>query len=306
MILSVSRRTDIPNYYSDWFYERVKAGHLYVRNPFNFHQVSRIDITPEVVDCIVFWSKNPRNMMKRLDELDQFQYYIQFTLTGYGIDIEPNLPSKREVLIPAFQELSEKIGKEKMIWRYDPILINNRYTLEYHRKAFQEIAKSLNGCTQKVVISFIDFYAKTRKNMQILGIDEIDDQTKLSLARSLSEIAKENGMTIESCAEQIDLTTAGIMHGSCIDRDMIERIVGCPIKCSKDRNQRAECGCVESIDIGFYDTCMNGCKYCYANRNDRKVMENSKKYNADSPILCGEITNEDTISTRKVESFMKL
>jgi hypothetical protein len=245
-------------------------------------------------------------MMKRLNELDQFQYYIQFTLTGYGIDIEPNLPSKREVLIPTFQELSERIGKEKLIWRYDPILFNTRYTLEYHRKAFQEIARSLSGYTQKVVISFIDFYAKTRKNMHSLGIEEVDDQSKHILARSLSEIAKENGMIIESCAEQIDLSTAGIMHGSCIDRDMIERIVACPIKCSKDRNQRAECGCIESIDIGLYDTCMNGCKYCYANRNDRKVIENVAQYNSKSPILCTAITAEDCISDRKVTTLKNL
>ena len=137
MILSVSRRTDIPNYYSDWFYNRIKEGFLYVRNPFNPHQISRIDLSSQVVDCIVFWTKNPANMLARLDELQAYKYYFQFTLTGYGRDIEPNLPDKRNELIATFQKLSEKIGKEKVIWRYDPILINERYTVEYHLNAFE-------------------------------------------------------------------------------------------------------------------------------------------------------------------------
>ena len=121
MILSVSRRTDIPNYYSEWFYNRIKEGFLYVRNPMNAHQISEIKITPDVVDCIVFWTKNPLPMIKRLDEIKDYNYYFQFTLTGYGNDVEINLPNKKTKMIPVFQELSEKIGKQKVIWRYDPI-----------------------------------------------------------------------------------------------------------------------------------------------------------------------------------------
>ena len=138
MILSVSRRTDIPNYYSDWFIARIKEGFLYVRNPMNAHQISKIDLSPEVVDCIVFWTKNPANMIEKLEDLQKYMYYFQFTMTGYGKDVEPNLPNKREELIPTFKRLSEKIGKERVIWRYDPILISKRYTIDYHLKAFEE------------------------------------------------------------------------------------------------------------------------------------------------------------------------
>ena len=156
MILSVSRRTDIPNYYSEWFYNRIKEGFLYVRNPMNAHQVSEIKITPDVVDCIVFWTKNPLPMMKRLNETKDYNYYFQFTLTGYGNDVEVNLSNKKTEMIPVFQELSEKIGKQKVIWRYDPIFFSDRYTKEYHLKAFKSIAEALSGYTEKCVISFVD------------------------------------------------------------------------------------------------------------------------------------------------------
>lgn len=165
MILSVSRRTDIPNYYSEWFYNRIKEGFLYVRNPMNAHQISEIKITPDVVDCIVFWTKNPLPMMKRLNEIKDYNYYFQFTLTGYGNDVEVNLPNKKTEMIPVFQELSEKIGKQKVIWRYDPIFFSDRYTKEYHLKAFKSIAEALSGYTEKCVISFVDIYPKNKKNM---------------------------------------------------------------------------------------------------------------------------------------------
>ncbi len=160
MILSVSRRTDIPNYYSDWFLNRIKEGFLYVRNPMNAHQISRINLSPSVVDCIVFWTKNPKSMMERLDELKDYPYYFQFTLTGYGKDVEPGLPDQRTERISIFKELSEKIGRNRVIWRYDPLLISKKYTAEYHGKAFEEMAYRLSGYTRKVIISFMDFYAK--------------------------------------------------------------------------------------------------------------------------------------------------
>jgi Domain of unknown function (DUF1848). len=160
MIISASRRTDIPAFYSEWFLNRIKAGFLIVRNPMNPKQLSRIVLTPDVVDCIVFWTKNPTPMLPKLDELKDYNYYFQFTLTGYGQDIERNLPSKKDVLIPAFLELSEKIGAHRVIWRYDPILINSKYSEEYHVSAFKQIAEALNGHTEKCVFSFVDRYRK--------------------------------------------------------------------------------------------------------------------------------------------------
>ena len=303
MILSVSRRTDIPNYYSDWFIARIKEGFLYVRNPMNAHQISRIDLSPEVVDCIVFWTKNPANMIEKLEDLKRYMYYFQFTLTGYGRDVEPNLPNKREELIPTFKRLSEKIGKERVIWRYDPILISKRYTMNYHLQAFEEIADNLADYTERVVISFVDFYSKTKRNARGLGIRQITDEEMFEVAGKMAQIASKYNLIIETCAEQINLQEVGIQHGSCIDKKLIERLLGCKLIAKKDKNQRAGCGCFESVEVGTYNTCLNGCKYCYANFNDRRVEDNIKLYNRDSVLLCGNITSDDRIIERKVKSM---
>lgn len=303
MILSVSRRTDIPNYYSDWFYNRIKDGYVYVRNPMNAHQVSKIDISPEVVDCIVFWTKNPEPMMKRLDELTAYNFYFQFTLTGYGKDMECNVPHKKEKMIPVFQELSNKIGHEKVIWRYDPIIFTKKYTPEYHLKAFEQIATSLKGYTERCIISFVDIYAKNKKNMDLLDSYDIDKTQLLAFTKEISRIAKENGMTMGSCAESMDLDECGIEHNCCIDKTLIENIIGCRLKVEKDKSQRQECGCMESIEIGTYNTCKNGCKYCYANYSEESVSKNCNKYNPDSPILCSILAEDDKITERKVKSL---
>lgn len=303
MILSVSRRTDIPSFYSEWFYNRIKEGFLYVRNPMNQHQISRVKLSPEVVDCIVFWTKNPANMLERLDELKEYMYYFQFTLTGYGRDVEEALPDKRGELIPTFQKLSEKIGKQRVIWRYDPILINEKYTREYHLKAFEEIAERLDGYTQRVIISFIDLYAKTQRNTAGLHIENISDEDMRAMAGRIVEIAGKHGLVVESCAESIDLESVGVKHGSCIDKKLIEEIIGCKLIAGKDKNQRAECGCYESVETGLYNTCRNGCKYCYANFSEAAVIENVKAYDPQAPLLCGTIGPNDKITERKVKSL---
>lgn len=303
MILSVSRRTDIPNYYSEWFFNRIKEGFVYVRNPMNAHQISKIDISPEVVDCIVFWTKNPKAMLDRLDELKAYNYYFQFTLTGYGKDMESNLPHKKDVMIPVFQELSQKIGRNKVIWRYDPIIFTEKYTVDYHLKAFEQIACALKGYTEKCVISFVDVYAKNMKNMEALNACQIEKEELMDFATRLANIAKENDMVIGSCAESIDLGKCGIEHNCCIDKGLIESIIGCQLKVSKDKNQRGECGCMESVEIGTYNTCKNGCKYCYANYSEESVIKNCANYDPLSPILCGRLDEEDKITERKVKSL---
>ena len=303
MILSVSRRTDIPNYYSDWFFNRIKAGFVYVRNPMNAHQVSKIDITPKVVDCIVFWTKNPQPMLDRLDELTSYEYYFQFTLTGYGKDIERNVPHKKEKMLPIFQELSKKIGMKRVIWRYDPIIFTNRYTPEYHLKAFEQIATALRGYTEKCVISFVDVYAKNKKSMELLNSYEVDKIELLEFSKKIAVIARDNGIAVGSCAERIDLDECGIEHNCCIDKNLIESIIGCKLKVDKDKNQRQECGCMESVEIGTYNTCKNGCKYCYANYSEESVEKSCSQYDSESPILCGTLDERDKITERKVKSL---
>lgn len=303
MILSASRRTDIPNYYSEWFYNRIKEGFVYVRNPMNAQQVSRIELSPEVVDCIVFWTKNPKPMLDRLDELSAYHYYFQFTLTGYGKDIERNIPHKKEKMIPVFRQLAEKIGEKRVIWRYDPILFTKIYTPEYHLKAFEQIASALKGYTKRCVISFVDIYAKNKKSMETLGSYSLEESLLKEFAKKIAEIAKENGMTVGSCAESIDLDECGIAHNCCIDKALIESIIGCRLKVGKDKNQRPECGCVESVEIGTYDTCKNGCQYCYANDSEESVVKNCSKYDPESPILCDVLAENEKITERKIKSL---
>ncbi|MEY8496087.1 DUF1848 domain-containing protein [Lachnospiraceae bacterium 29-91] len=303
MILSVSRRTDIPAFYAEWFFQRIREGFLYVRNPMNPRQVSRIGLSPEVVDCILFWSKNPAPMLERLDELREYPFYFQFTLTGYGRDIEPGLPDKRKEVIGTFQKLSEKVGKERVVWRYDPILVNDRYTMEYHWKAFEEIAGCLKGYTEKVVISFVDFYAKTLRNTKDLYIKSLSREEMKEIAEEMAQIAKSCGLVIETCAEQINLQDVGIRHGSCIDKKQIEKIAGCSLSVEKDKNQREACGCCESIDVGAYNTCRNGCRYCYANYHEEQVRKCIACYDVNSPLLCGRIEPEERVTDRKVRAF---
>ena len=303
MILSVSRRTDIPNYYSEWFLNRIKEGYVYARNPMNAHQISRISLSPSVVDGIVFWTKNPAGMLGRLEELRAYPYYVQFTLTGYGRDVEPGLPDKRTVLIPAFRELAEKAGAGRVVWRYDPIFISDRYTAAYHRKAFAEIAAALAGYTRRVVVSFLDCYVKTRRNTAALRISHDSEKEAFALAGELAATARRRGMETVSCAEPYDLQDMGIKPGSCIDKALLETVTGCRLAGGKDKNQRAACGCMESVDVGNYHTCLTGCRYCYANHSIEAARENAKAYDPHSALLCGRIGPDDRVTERKVKSL---
>lgn len=182
MIISASRRTDLPTYYSDWFLHRLREGYVCVRNPMNFHQVSQIPLTPDVVDGIVFWTKNPIPMLPKLDQLKDYPYYFQFTLNAYGPDVEAHVPSKSALIIPAFQALSRQIGAERVIWRYDPILLTPRYTVDYHVRYFEEIAKRLSGYTHKCVISFLDLYGSTKRGMSHLALLPLGEEEMAELA----------------------------------------------------------------------------------------------------------------------------
>lgn len=303
MIISASRRTDIPSYYAEWFYNRMKDGYVLVRNPMNFHQISRINLAPEVVDGIVFWTKNPSPMLPRLHELDVYTYYFQFTLTPYGTDVEQGLPSKRNVIIPSFIELSNRIGADRVIWRYDPILLNEKYTIEKHISYFEMLSKLLKGYTKKCIISFVDMYKNTVNNDKELRLQAIKNEDMHHLAMGFSGIARRYGIELCTCSEQIDLSGYGISHAHCIDKKLLEALGDCTLNVTKDKSQRKECGCVESIDIGAYNSCKNLCKYCYANYNANTIDANFQAHNPTSPLLYGEAGDMDKITERKVQSF---
>ena len=302
MIISASRRTDIPAFYSDWFFNRIKERYVLVRNPMNYRQISKVNLSPEVVDCIVFWTKNPEPILAKLDKLKDYNFYFQFTLTPYAQDVELSLPAKG-CLIESFKRLATKIGPEKLIWRYDPIFLNQKYTLEYHIEYFEKMAKQLKDYTEKCTISFLDFYPKIKSNIKALGITEMNPEQQWRLAENLAKIAFAYGLKLDTCCEKIDLSELGIGHAKCIDDELISRIVGSPLKVEKDKNQRLECGCVSSIDIGLYNTCCHGCKYCYANHSLASVQKNRQQYDPESPLLCSQVGPDDIIHEREVRSL---
>lgn len=286
MIISVSRRTDIPAFYSDWFFNRLRDGYVITRNPMNHGQIKRISLLPEDVDCFVFWSKNPKPMLSRLNELKRYLYYFQFTITSYGTDVEQYLP-KKPGIIDTFKQMSDILGRERMIWRYDPIFITQKYSIDYHIRYFAEIAGRLKGYTNTVIISFIDLYPKFQKRFPV---GELSFEEKHTIAASLSAIARNNGMKIKTCAEEIDLSCYGIEHASCIDARLISGLTDKPLHIKADKNQRPACGCASSVDIGTYNTCRNGCLYCYANYSLSSIALNSSKHNPLSPIMIGDLS----------------
>lgn len=303
MILSVSRRTDIPALYPAWFLNRLREGFVLVRNPMNYRQVGKVQLCPSLIDCIVFWTKDPSKMLPHLESLREYNYYFQITLTGYDQRLEPNVPSTEHV-VTAVQELAHIIGKERVIWRYDPIIITERLDPEYHRREFSRLVEQLKGSIERCVISFVDLYRKTKRNMGDIK-PCLDEATMYQVAELLSKEASKRGLRLETCSEKIDLGALGIKHGKCIDDQLIAKISGKPLVVGKDPNQRADCGCVTSIDIGAYNTCTHGCLYCYANYSAKTVARNVARHNPHSPLLIGKIEPEDKIVERKRRSRIK-
>jgi hypothetical protein len=262
-IISVSRRTDVPAYFSDWFFNRLSESYVEVVNPFNPRQIRHISLLPEDIEGFVFWSKNPAPMLDRLSLLDGYRYYFLFTLNSYGNDIEVNLPPK-QTRIDTFKALSRVAGRERVIWRYDPVLLSDTIDADFHIKTFEETAKQLSAYTRKVIFSFVDCYKKTESALSALRIKPPQTEEKFILAENFSRISQNLNLAIESCAEDIDLSPYNIERSSCIDAALLGQLGGKQIPYSKDKWQREFCGCTSSVDIGAYRSCRTGCVYCYA------------------------------------------
>ena len=293
----MSRRTDIPAHYASWFFNRIKDGFVCVRNPFNPRQVSRIWLSPDAVDCIVFWTKHASaQFIQKMPLLDGqgYCYYVQYTITPYGRDIEPGVPPLSEA-VQTFISLSRLIGKQRMIWRYDPIFCGAGWTAERHVAEFERLAVQLSGSACRCIISFIDVYAKIRSRLAAYGIRELTEDEIHKLAYGIAHSAAQYGISVETCAESIDLMKYGIRHGHCIDGDFIASLNGIQKSFTKDQNQRPLCGCAASVDIGMYNTCAHGCVYCYAGG---KFGRNIAAYDDNSPVLCSLITDNDYITDR--------
>ncbi len=301
MILNTGSRTDIPAWYGEWFYNRVKEGYVLVKNPYDPTRVTRYRIAPDVVDCICFCTKNPAPMLERLEELDAFRQVWYVTITPYGREIEPRVPSWQQVA-QSFARLSHKVGKRAVIWRYDPIFVSAGYSTEFHRRIFREMAEILSPYTESCVISFLDLYQKTRRNFpegrQVSRADQME------LAKSFSDTAKKFGLTLRSCCEGEWMSPYGIDVSGCMSRAVLERAIGEKLRISGKKPAREGCDCLLGDDIGAYNTCPNGCVYCYANCDKKTAEDNFRRHDPKSPLLAGSLRVQNAIRNAQQQSWI--
>lgn len=310
MIISASRRTDIPAFYSRWLANRLRAGFCVVPNPFDARQSTRVSLLPEDVDVIVFWTRNPRPLFHYLDELDGrgYRYYFQYTLMDNPPLLDEHNPPAAAAL-DTFRRLADRLGPGRLVWRYDPIVLSSLTPPDFHRRTYEKLAAGLRGYTGRSVISLLDVYGKIRKRLvglsaqgvQLIPLQSGADPLAVvpsglpegaampgwlaTLLRDLAQIAQTNDMEIVSCAEELDLQPFGIRPGKCIDDDLIDRVFGVEVSHTKDPGQRKACGCVQSKDIGMYNSCLLGCRYCYATSSFERARQNYLRHDPDAPSL---------------------
>ena len=301
MILNTGLRTDIPGFFSEWFYNRIDDGFVYVRNPYAKNQIYSYRLDPELIDCIIFCTKNPKPMFENLEKIDKFNQYWHITITPYEKEIEPNVPPMNDVL-ESFKYLSKKLGKENVTLRYDPIFINEKYTLEKHIESFEYIINSLSGYTTEAIISFIDLYEKTKRNFP--KAREVTKDERLKLGKEFAQIGKKNNIIIKTCVEGTELDKFGIDSSGCMTKEVIERAINKNLNIPKQKARNGECYCLLNNDIGEYNTCGHGCLYCYANSNKRLVKRNLKLHDPKSPLLIGEIKEDDIIKEMNQKSLI--
>ena len=297
MILSVSQRCDIPAYFSDWFYQRIKEGFADVRAPFNPQLVHRVNLSRENVDLIVFMSKNPLPMMAKLDQLNGYNCCFQITITPYTHDIEKNVADKR-LIIEAVRTLSRRYGPHAVIVRYDPILLNQRYTIDYHMKAFQRLCEQLSSAIDTIIFSFVDEYKNTRAHQAELKLMPISESQMLLLARGMAQIAESYGIRLQTCGEKIDLQHLNIQKGSCISSKLLADYgIHSAYPLAKTRGHG--CDCLAYTDLGAYNCCAHGCSYCYANYDEAKVKMNLHQHDPMSTMLIGHLKPEDKLVDKR-------
>ncbi len=301
MILQTGMRTDIPAFYSTWFMNRVREGYVCTRNPYNPSQVTKYRISPNVVDMIGFCTKNPAPMLPCLEELRPYGQYWFVTITPYGKETEPFVPDKEKVL-EDFRRLSETVGADACGWRYDPIFISETYTAERHLAEFEHMASVLSGYTHSCVISFIDLYAKTKRNFP--EAKRVTREERLMLGKEMVRIGKQYDMVIRPCAEGTELAAYGADCSGCVTQKIYEQAIGSRLIIPKSvKSQRAECACVFGRDIGQYNTCGHLCRYCYANEDKELVLRNMKLHDPSSPFLIGGPEPGDSIHEAEQQAW---
>ena len=271
MIIQTGMRTDIPAFYSEWLCNRIKEGYVMVRNPYQPQQVTKYSLSSSVVDLIAFCSKNPAPMLSHMNLLKSYGMYW----------LVPDV----KTVIDTFRQLAKIVGPDSMGWRYDPIFLNETYTPEVHIKRFTQIAQALEGYTHTCVISFIDLYQKVKRNFP--EVQAVPKEKRLSLGKTMIQIAASHGMTVYPCGEGTELFRYGANCTGCMTQETYEKALHTTLDIPKKQPLRKECACFMGNDIGAYNTCLHGCKYCYANYDTKTVRQNYALHDPKSPFLIG-------------------
>lgn len=303
MIITASRRTDIPAFYSEWFMNRLKEGYAVVPNPRNSDRLGRVNLSPKIVDCIAFWTKNPAPMFGRLKAIEQsgYPFITHFTLTPYDGTVECGLPPKAK-LLDTLLALADRTSPARVVWRYDPVIVNPTFPVDWHLERFTQMCARLGAHVHRCIMSFVDPY-KGKTYFRAMTCEEMT-----SIAAGFSQIAQQYGISLSTCAEEIDLAAYGIPHGACLEKTHIEQIIGSRLEIKKDANQRNACLCAEAVDIGAYDTCPHGCMYCYAVSSQKTAARRLAAHNPAAPMITGyptgaEIITDRTTKSHKVKQF---
>lgn len=303
MIINTGGRTDTVQYYTNWLLRRFSEGYVLSRNPLFPNKVTRYELSPDKVDCVVFCSKDYRPILPRLHEItDRFPTYFHYTITAYGKDVEPGVPSIEES-IQTLTELAEQVGPRRIAWRYDPVLLTETYTIPRHLEIFEQMAEKLAPYIDRCIFSFVEMYRKLETNMpELIPLTESDRD---ALAQGLGAIAEKYGISIQTCGTNGDYTRYGIHASGCMTLDILGKANNIQFRDRKHKGLREGCHCIESRDIGAYDTCLNGCRYCYANKSPQKARDNYKFHDPASPLLLGHLKETDTVQQGAQKPFQR-
>lgn len=302
MLINISGRTDIVNHYSEWLFKRFVEGYVYSRNSLFPNSVRKYELTPEKVDCLIFGSKNYKPILNRISEItNKFNTYFYYTITAYGKDIEPGVPDI-DTSIETLKELSSKVGKQRVAWRYDPILLTEKYTVQKNIETFEYIISKIYKYVDRCIFSFVEMYKKHETNFPELI--PLTEENKDYIARNIGIIAQKYNLPIQTCGPEENYKNYGIETSGCVTLDILGKANNIEFRKLKHKGFRKGCHCMESRDIGALNSCPNGCKYCYANKNHTQAVENYKLHNVNSPLLIGDLKETDRLEMGNQKTFL--
>ena len=302
MLINTGGRTDLVHFYTPWLLERFKKGYVYVRNPLYPENVSRLELNPSVVDCVLFCSKNYSPILPRIEEItSKFNTYFFYTITAYGHDVEPLVPDI-DSSIDTLLKLEKIVGKERIVWRYDPILLTKKYTMQQHAITFGHMAARLSGHVSACTFSFVQLYKKAVLKMPEL--QEITEEQKTAVISSISQTAQKYRIPLYSCVSKEDFSIFGVQKKACVTLDTLAKANGIKFRNLKHTGMRSGCHCMASSDIGEYNSCPAGCLYCYATEDFKKAEKVHASHNPLSPVLTGNLCKEDHITYARQKSFL--